>query len=125
MRQTLAVRVGADPRYGHANDKEIIAFEPGRTGALFVNVDTLTPSGILRAQELGLVPSGKANMIVTTNALNFAIEHLYDKFHKGRVLALFRHPVDRLVSKFYYSQVARVFLSRSVSLLRNMITSLF
>lgn len=106
MRQTLAVRVGADPRYGHQNDKELIAFEPGRTGALFVNVDTLTPSGILRAEKLGLVPSGLADMIVTTNGLNFAIEHLYDNTHRGRVLALFRHPVDRLISYFYYTQVA-------------------
>jgi len=106
MKKTLSVRVGADPRYGHATDKEIVAFEPGRTGNSFVNVDTLTPPGILRAQELGLVPSGLADLVVTTNALNFAIEHLYDRSHKGRVLALFRHPVDRLVSKFYYSQIA-------------------
>ena len=91
---------------GHQNDKEIIVFEPGRTGASFVNVDTLTPQGILRAEKLGLVPSGLADMIVTTNGLNFAIEHLYDDTHRGRVLALFRHPVDRLISKFYYTQVA-------------------
>lgn len=74
-------------------------------GALFVNVDTVSSKGILRAEEMGLVPSGLADLIVTPN-LNFAIEHLYDKNHKGRVLALFRHPVERLISKFYYTQVA-------------------
>jgi hypothetical protein len=26
--------------------------------------------------------------------------------NKGRLLALFRHPVDRLISKFYYLQIA-------------------
>lgn len=105
MKQTLTVRVGADPRFGHDQDKELVAFVPGNTGATFVNVDTLSRPGILRAEELGLVPSGIADLIVTTN-LNFALEHLYDNMHKGRVLALFRHPVDRLISKFYYSQAA-------------------
>mmetsp|Transcript_29403 Transcript_29403/g.50060 ORF Transcript_29403/g.50060 Transcript_29403/m.50060 type:complete len:397 (+) Transcript_29403:118-1308(+) len=106
MRQTLAVRVGVDPKFGHHEDKEIVAFEPTGMGATFVNVDTLTPQGILRAAELGLVPSGKADLIVTTGSLNFAVEHLFDKTHKGRVLGLFRHPVERLISKFYYIQIA-------------------
>ena len=97
MNQTLAVRVGVEPRFGHDKDEELVVFEPGRTGALFVNVDTLSRPGILRAKKMGLVPSGMADMIVTSNNLNFAMEHLYDEFHKGRVLALFRHPVDRLV----------------------------
>ena len=105
MNKTLTVRVGADPRWGHDQDKNLVVFEPGHQGALFVNVDTLSRPGILRAQEMGLVPSGLADIIVTNN-LNFAIEHLYDRFHKGRILALFRHPVDRLISKFYYAQIA-------------------
>lgn len=105
MNQTLAVRVGADPRFGHDKDTELIAFEAGNTGATFVNVDTLSKPGILRAKELGLVPSGLADMIVTGN-LNFALEHLYDAEHKGRVLCMFRHPVERLISKFYYTQIA-------------------
>lgn len=33
-------------------------------------------------------------------------EHLYDEFNRGRILALFRHPIDRVVSKFYYLQTA-------------------
>ena len=33
-------------------------------------------------------------------------QNLYDKKNKGRILALFRHPVERMVSKFYYLQVA-------------------
>mmetsp|Transcript_28988 Transcript_28988/g.61272 ORF Transcript_28988/g.61272 Transcript_28988/m.61272 type:complete len:367 (+) Transcript_28988:35-1135(+) len=106
MRQALAVRVGVDPRYGHQDDKEVMAFEPGNMGALFVNVDTLSREGILRAKKMGLVPSGKADLIVTSGALGFAIEHLYDRSYKGRVVALFRNPVERLISKFYYSQVA-------------------
>ena len=33
-------------------------------------------------------------------------QNLYDKKNKGRILALFRHPVERMVSKFYYLQIA-------------------
>ena len=93
MQLTLAVRV--DPEGDELRVKEA-------DGAHFLNVDTISPEGILRAQQLGLVPSGMADMIVTTSYLNFALEHLYDNQHKGRVLAMFRHPVDRLVSLFYY-----------------------
>ncbi len=105
MDLALAVRVGVEPRFGHDKDEELVVFSPGATGANFVNVDTLTRKGILRAEKMGLVPSGVADLIVTSS-LNFAVEHLYDPMHKGRVLSLFRDPAERLISKFYYSQVA-------------------
>lgn len=106
MGRTLASRAGSLPQFGHDEDSEVVAFRPwGSDGPSYVNVDTSRPEGIVRAEEMGLVPSGKADLIVTGYPA-FAIEHLYDKFHKGRVLALFRHPVHRLVSKFYYLQVA-------------------
>lgn len=103
MKQTLSVRVGVDPKLGHGRDDELVLVKA--SGTTFVNVDTITKPGILRAEKMGLVRSGLADLIVTAN-LNFAVEHLYDNTHKGRVLALFRHPVERLVSKFHYVQVA-------------------
>ena len=54
---------------------------------------------------LGLVASGKADILFAMDP-SFAGEHLFDAQHKGRMMALFRHPVDRLVSKFYYLQTA-------------------
>lgn len=105
--KTLAHQAGVDPRYGHQSDDEIIAFSPwpGVSKASYVNVDTTNRPGILRAKRLGLVTSGLANMIFTSEP-TFAIENLFDESHKGRVLALFRHPIDRLVSKFYYLREA-------------------
>jgi hypothetical protein len=100
MKKTLTVR-----GLGKDTDNSLSVIEQRGTGDLFVNVDTITRPGILRAERLGLVPSGLANLIVAAN-LNFAIEHLYDEDHKGRVLAMFRHPVERLISKFYYSQIS-------------------
>lgn len=32
MNQTLTVRVGADPKWGHDEDEELTVFEPGNTG---------------------------------------------------------------------------------------------
>lgn len=103
---TMVNRAGADPRFGHENDEELILFKPYRkSDTSFVNVDTTTEVGILRAEKLGLVPSGLADIIVTGFPA-FAVSHLYDEDHKGRAFAIFRHPLKRLVSKFYYLQVA-------------------
>jgi len=81
-------------------------FRPwGRAGTFYVNADTTSKNGILRAERLDLVSSGLADMIFT-NFPDFASEHLYKASNKGRAMCIFRHPVDRLVSKFYYLQIA-------------------
>lgn len=103
---TLANRLGASPKFGHDQDTEIVAFQPfPASSQKLVNVDTTTEEGILRAKELGLAESHAADIIFTSD-INFASQHLFDRINKGRVLAFFRHPIDRLVSKFYYLQTA-------------------
>jgi len=102
MGQTLAHRVGADPRYGHDRDAEIVVFEPhGGKDWKVVNVDTTIKPGILRAKEMGLVQSHTSDLIFTMEP-QFAGQELYDEDNKGRFLALFRHPVDRALSMFFY-----------------------
>ena len=54
---------------------------------------------------MGLVESGLVDIIFTTD-VKFAVETLFDSNHPGRMFALFRHPIRRLVSKFYYVQHA-------------------
>lgn len=71
----------------------------------FVNVDTTTKRGIEKAAAMGLVPSGQVDIIFTSD-ISFAAEKLFDRAHRARILAIFRNPVDRLVSKFYYLQTA-------------------
>jgi len=101
-----SVRLGASPRFGHDQDTEVIVFQPFRNDPVkFVNVDTTTKLGIERAAAIGLVPSGKADMIFTSD-ISLAVTKLFDQDHRGRILALFRNPVDRSVSKFYYLQTA-------------------
>ena len=100
----MTVRVGVEPHLGHDKDEKLVVFET-RGDMLTLNVDTISPAGMLRAKKMGLVESGLADLIVTTN-INVAVATLYDDQNRGRLLALFRPPVDRMISKLYYSQVA-------------------
>mmetsp|Transcript_20585 Transcript_20585/g.31768 ORF Transcript_20585/g.31768 Transcript_20585/m.31768 type:complete len:356 (-) Transcript_20585:68-1135(-) len=106
MGKALTIRIGVDPRYGHDQSDELVVFKPieGKDWKT-VNVDTVSEKGILRAEEMGLVASGKADIIFAMD-VNFASSHLFDRLNKGRILSIFRHPVDRLASKFYYLQSA-------------------
>ena len=106
MGQTLAHRVGADPKYGHSEKDEVVVFQPhdGKDWKV-VNVDTTIKAGILRAKKIGLVQSHTTDLIFTMEP-NFAGRELYDEENKGRFLSLFRHPVDRAFSMFYYLQTA-------------------
>lgn len=106
MGKTLTIRIGVDPRYGHDQTDELIVFPPisGKDWNT-VNVDTTIRPGIMRARKMGLVQSHTADLIFTMEPA-FAVEQLFDTQNKGRVMALFRNPVDRLVSKFYYLQTA-------------------
>jgi hypothetical protein len=81
------VRIGGNPIKGQ---------EP----SIFVNVDTTTVEGLKRAKRLGLAQSGLADTIVTTYV--HELHDLFDKQHRGRLFAMFRHPVDRAVSLFHY-----------------------
>ena len=106
MGQTLAHRVGADPKFGHDKEDDVVVFEPhGGKDWKVVNVDTTIKSGIMRAKKMGLVQSHKTDLIFTMEP-QFAGEHLYDEENKGRFLALFRHPVERATSMFWYLQTA-------------------
>eukprot|EP01082_Thalassiosira_pseudonana_P004240 g3775.t1 g3775 contig13:129259-130714(-) len=105
MGRTLAHRFGVSPKFGHEEKDELVVFTPADKEFSLVNVDTTVKQGILRAKELGLVPSRAADLIFTMEP-GFAGEQLYDENNRGRLLTLFRHPVDRVVSKFYYLAVA-------------------
>lgn len=106
MGQTLAHRVGAKPEFGHDQDTELVVFEPHANKDWKVaNVDTIIKDGIIRAKELGLVQSHTTDLIFTMEP-EFAGQFLYDAENKGRFLALFRHPVDRAYSMYYYLQTA-------------------
>lgn len=68
----------------------------------YVNVDTSTHQGISRARKLDLAPSGLADVVISP--LLHEASSLFTPARRGRLFALFRHPVDRAASLFYFLQ---------------------
>ena len=66
----------------------------------FVNVDTSTPLGLQRAADLGLIPSRTVDVVLTPHIREAT--QLFSQHHRGRLFGLFRHPVERVVSLYYF-----------------------
>lgn len=66
----------------------------------YTNVNIATPEGISRALNLGLVPSHLADTVVSSHV--DLIPSLFNANDKARAFVLFRHPVDRASSMFYF-----------------------
>jgi hypothetical protein len=72
----------------------------------FVNVDVFSAEGINRAVKLHLLSSGLVDF-VTTDTLHQTMAKLFlPSFASARLFAVFRHPVEREVSRFYFMQYA-------------------
>mmetsp|Transcript_33852 Transcript_33852/g.49369 ORF Transcript_33852/g.49369 Transcript_33852/m.49369 type:complete len:590 (+) Transcript_33852:154-1923(+) len=98
---------------GHDQDMDLQLVDvDGRGHAKYLNVDTTTIEGINRAIQLGLVQSNVADLIVTPYL--YESEYLFknggqdprEGDPRGRLFALFRHPVDRVISLFNYLKYA-------------------
>lgn len=96
----LAERSAVDYCDMSSNKLSVCKSEAGR----FVNVDPSDHHGIRRAERMGLVPSEKADVVVSSRLLHAAT--LFDEQHKGRFFTILRHPIERAVSMFYYLQEA-------------------
>ena len=97
------------PQQQQTQKLRIVISEDGRK---YVNVDVTTPEGIQRASRLGFASSQLADVIFTPLILESA-ESLFNdskdtarSSRKGRMFALFRHPIQRVTSIFYYLQSA-------------------
>jgi len=97
----MASEVGI--RNNHQSDTTIAIVNVD--GSNFVNVDTTTIEGIERAKQMNLAGSELAEVIVIQHL--YEAEKLFDPNHRGRLFAVFRHPVDRAISMFYYLQYAK------------------
>mmetsp|Transcript_1766 Transcript_1766/g.2638 ORF Transcript_1766/g.2638 Transcript_1766/m.2638 type:complete len:383 (+) Transcript_1766:59-1207(+) len=110
----LAVASEVGIQDGHDQDTEIGIHHFGESNfgegkyaekrSKFVNVDTTTLPGLERAKHMGLIQSGLADVMVTRHL--YEVNSLFDSQHKGRLFAVFRHPVERIASTFSYLQLA-------------------
>ena len=71
----------------------------------YVNVNFGFLDGIEKASRLHMAESGLVDVAVTSY-FHPAINDVFTTDHSGRMFAMFRHPVQRLVSDFYYQQIA-------------------
>lgn len=77
-------------------DLKVISFSEHK----YVNVNIATPDGITRALNLGLIPSHLADTIVTAHV--DLVTALFNANDRARAFVLFRHPIDRAASMFYF-----------------------
>jgi len=94
---------------GHENDSKIAVVRPGGVPAdqdpsPFINCDPTTIPGIQHCKELGLAESRLADFVSTSYI--FELDPIFTPTERGRLFTVFRHPVDRAVSMFYYIQIA-------------------
>lgn len=84
-----------------ASQLRVVISEDGRK---YVNVDTTTQEGIAKASQLGFASSNLADVMFTPLLVESAESLLHE--NSGRMFAIFRHPVERVISIFYYLQGA-------------------
>ena len=96
-----ASSIGATEGHGRENFLEVRRYhDKGK----YVNVNPASLPGIKHAKELGLAASGLADVIVL-HRLHEGSE-LFDPDHRARLFCMFRNPVHRAISMFYYLQKA-------------------
>ena len=105
---TMASEIGAN-LVGEGDSELRVVEARGKIDNAFmgrhINVDVTTESGVQRAASLHLAQSGLADVLVSP-LLHDVTANILSRSHRGRMFALFRHPIDRLVSLFYYLQTA-------------------
>lgn len=97
----VANEVGGKDRAGEEDKLQIV----DNDGARYVNVDTTEWEGIQRAKRLGFVESRMADVIFSPHVNEIAAE-LFTPEVPGKMFTIFRDPVERVISLFYYLQTA-------------------
>jgi hypothetical protein len=97
-----ASSIGASEGHGQEGFLEVLTYhDKGR----YVNVNPASIPGINHAKQLGLAASGLADVVVL-HRLHEGSE-LFDSMNRARVFCMFRNPIHRTVSMYYYLQQAK------------------
>ena len=83
-------------------------------GMRYVNVDMSHPEGIQHAKEMGVGGWRKVDLVSSTYLYDGA--GIFDPNHKGYMIAMFRHPIERAVSMFYNLKSNKAYAEEMVSL---------
>jgi len=74
-------------------------------GGQFVNVDFGYLSGIKKAKQWKMAESGLVD-VVATSYIHEATTEVFSPARQARIFTIIRHPIERLISGFYYQKVA-------------------
>merc|ERR1719410_1069330 len=87
---------------GHDQDTSlsVVVIEEGK----YANVDVTTEAGLKRAVSFKLAESNVVDLIVSP--LLHPSTALFSTDHRGRMVTVFRDPVDRVISLFFYLRQA-------------------
>mmetsp|Transcript_11774 Transcript_11774/g.18067 ORF Transcript_11774/g.18067 Transcript_11774/m.18067 type:complete len:467 (-) Transcript_11774:87-1487(-) len=80
----------------------------------YVNVDMSNPAGIERAKELGVGGWNEVDLVSSSYLYDGA--GIFDPDHKGYMIAMFRHPIERAVSLFYNLRSNKAYAEQMVTL---------
>lgn len=108
MGLTLANEVGGNTKFESDRTKiDVISPWSDNPGKV-INVDVTSRDGITEAKDRGFLSQTPHPHIdlMSSQEFKFATTTLFSPEHKGRMFALFRHPIERAVSKFFYLQKA-------------------
>ncbi|KAL3797174.1 hypothetical protein ACHAW5_006036 [Stephanodiscus triporus] len=92
------LRLAEASEYGAGSDQPFLIVEE-RDGKRFVNVDMTTTEGLFRANELKLTSSGVADVVISGDI--HGVLNLFNNRNRARIFAVFRHPMERAISKYY------------------------
>ena len=93
-----ASRTSSEVCNTNANEKELKICK-SNLGA-YVNCDPSDDHGIQRCRDLKLVPTGMADIVVSSRFLHAA--SMFDGEHQARAFTIMRDPIERMISTFYY-----------------------
>lgn len=94
----VATNIGVAGGHGADTSLQVVKYEEQQ----FVNVDISTNEGIQRAIDMGFASSDLTDVAISSLLHDSA--PLFSPTRKGKIFTFFRHPVDRLVSMFYFMQ---------------------
>jgi hypothetical protein len=110
MGMSIANEVGGNPKFAASVDRSTLqAFKPWTDNpGRVVNVDVSTHQGIMDAGRRGFLGDAEQAELdfISTSEFQFAYTMLYSPTHRARMFAMFRHPIERQVSKFFYLRKA-------------------
>ncbi|KAL3821787.1 hypothetical protein ACHAXA_008780 [Cyclostephanos tholiformis] len=92
------LRLAEASELGAGSDQPFLIVEE-RGDKRFVNVDMTTTEGLARASSLKIASSGVPDVIISGDI--HGVLQLFNNRNRVRIFAVFRHPMERAISKYY------------------------